>query len=47
MEISGKWYLKSKWFGYIIMIQIKTQHGAFFYRKATRDQIFELGINCL
>lgn len=57
-KLTGNWYLKKKWFGYIIMVEIQTRVENFFpdrsegpeytqWVKAKDKDLFELKINVL
>jgi len=47
MKLTGKWYLKKTVFGYKVMAEVTSEHTyKSYYRKATRDDINNLEINC-
>lgn len=56
-ELTGKWYLKKKLFGYKVMVEVEAtdtcihtliQSSAYkYYKKANDEDLIELGINCI
>lgn len=53
-ELTGRWYLKKKLFGYIVMVEVLAYYSDddftnspefTYWRKATKQQLAELNIN--